>query len=99
MSRERELTAETKIWRRPGLSVRKVGDEVFVLDLNRHRFHRIGGAGVRIWELVAEPISFGDLVARLQDVYDVDPERVRADCEGFVARLLDEDLVRTGPGD
>ena len=96
MSQKDELTAETRIWRRPGLSVRQVGEDVFVLDLNRHRFHRIAGAGIRIWELLAEPTTLGELVARLQEEFDADPERVRADCETFVARLLGEDLLRTG---
>ena len=71
----------------------EVDDEKVVLQTETETYYGVEGVGGRTWELLQRPRTVEELHARLCEEYDVDPERCRRDVEGFVADLLERDLV------
>lgn len=81
------------------LLVQEVGEEMVILDLDSEQYFALDQVGLRFWQLLDEEPSLEALVDRLGQEYAVERERLAADMERFVARLLEQGLVREdGPG-
>lgn len=78
---------------RKGLSWRRVGDDIVVLDLDQSCYVSISGAGAVVWEHLAKGASLDDVLDRIVDEYDVDREQAAADVEAFVQNLRDRRLM------
>ena len=60
---------------------------------DRGAYFSSGEVGLRVWELVAEPMSLEELCGTLTEEYDVEPARCRVEVEAFVSQLQDAGLV------
>jgi hypothetical protein len=76
-----------------GLSSRKVGGEVVVLDLESSRYLTISGSGVLLFELLREERDRDELVTALLATFEVDEATARRDVDAFIADLADADLL------
>lgn len=65
--------------------------ETVILDPTGDKYFSLDGVGPRVWELLQASTTMEDVVVRLIDEYDVDPDV----CERDVRQLLD-DLVGRG---
>lgn len=81
-----------KIERTQGVAWRKVGDEMVVIHLSRHRIFGLHGAAGRIWEALSEPQEIETLraiaaedAARESNVIDA--------VDRFVADMAGEGLI------
>ena len=73
-----------------------LGGEVVLLNADTGTYFGLDAVGADIWHLVAEGASEDEILDRLLDDYDVEPERLRVDVSTFLARLADNGLVRVG---
>jgi len=64
-----------------------------VLDMNC--LITLNATGRRIWELLAADQTLEYLVAEIAELYDVDPERARADVQAFLDNLGQLGLLET----
>lgn len=78
-----------------GLSSRKVGGEVVVLDLERSRYLTISGCGVFLFELLQDECDREKLIAALLARYEVDEVTARHDVDVFLTELSDANLLAT----
>ena len=53
----------------------------------------LNGTGKFLWEQLQKGASRATLVAKLLDAYAVDAERATADVDGFLAKLVEHELV------
>jgi len=60
-------------------------------------YHGLDPVGARIWGLVEQPRTVGEVVAALVEAYDVEPDRCRADLLPFVVRMVDIGTLETDP--
>jgi hypothetical protein len=67
--------------------------EMIVLDAERGDFLQLNKTAARIWALLEEPLSFGDLCARLAEQFAVDAADCREDVLAFVGDLSRRGLV------
>ena len=81
-----------KIERNQGLAWRKVGDEMVVIHLARHRIFGLDGTAGRIWEALSEPQDIETLEAIASEGAPKGADIIDA-VHLFVADLADEDLV------
>jgi hypothetical protein len=72
--------------------VQKGGRSV-LLDLDRERYLGMDEVGTRVWESLHEGLAFDAIVERLAEEYDAPRERIEADVEQFLGRLLECRLV------
>lgn len=76
-----------------GLSIRKVGNEVVILDLDSSRYLTISGSGVLLYELLHEERDRDELVAALLATFEVDEDTARLDVDAFIADLSSAGLL------
>ena len=72
-----------------------LGGESVLLDPTSGRYFGLNEVGSRIFELLSEPRSVGDLVGILVQEYEVSEGRLRSDVEAFVGEMMSRGLVGT----
>ncbi len=87
------MTSEPRYLRRANLTVRRVDDETFILDLDGRMLHKLSGVGVAIWDWLDKERSLSDLVDLILERYDVDRDTAEADCRRFLDELSAQNLV------
>ncbi len=81
-----------KIERNQGVAWRKVGDEMVVIHLARHRIFGLDGTAGLIWEALSEPRDMKALETIVSESAAKGADVINA-VHLFVADLADEDLV------
>ena len=81
-----------KVERIQGVAWRKVGDEMVVIHLARHRIFGLDGIAGRIWEALSEPQDMETLEAIVSEGAPEGADVIDA-VHLFVADLAEEDLV------
>ena len=71
----------------------RVAEEEVILNLRNGSYYGLDPIGARIWELIQEPTSVGDLVERLVASYEVDREQCLADVSTLLHEMREHELV------
>ena len=74
------------------------GEEVAILHLEAGEYYGLDTVGARIWGLLQEPRSVGEVRDILVSEYEVAPDRCESDLLALLQRLADEDLIETRDG-
>ncbi len=93
MSAAPTLEAGARVARRDHLPAAEVDGEVVMLDVEHGTYFGLGGAGSRLWALLAQPRSLDELVRHMGEAYVVDEATCRADVRQFVQQLMGHGLV------
>lgn len=67
--------------------------EVIMVGLEQGNYYGLGSVGSRIWELLEQPLTRDQLIARLVDEFDVEQETCELQTAGFLNDLLDHGLI------
>jgi hypothetical protein len=85
------MTGRVKV---PGhVMARQLGDECVMLDMASGHYFGLDPVGTRIWQLLSQTSSFGEIVERLAHEYDVTHEQAEADLVRFVDELKANGLL------
>jgi hypothetical protein len=77
------------------VSMRAIGDETILLDLRKSRYLSVTGVGTRIVELLAEDVTFDELVCAIAAEYDSDRSVIESDARRFVEQLRAAGLLES----
>jgi hypothetical protein len=88
------ISLTTPYERNPDLIWTDMDGETVMMSIERGEYLGLGGAGSRIWELLAEPITPGEICARVTAEFEVDPDTCRADIVSFLGELLEKAVIR-----
>lgn len=88
-----DMTEQTRISRRDTVVSADVGDDAILLDIDSGYFFQLNRTAARIWGLLENPQTLGDLTASLQSSFTADGESILADVHAFVADLVDRGIV------
>ena len=81
-------------WRADNTVHTDVEDTLVVLAPATAEFFALNPVAARVWELVADgPVSDDDLVSRLLDEFEVEPERCRASVAEFLTNAVAAGIV------
>lgn len=83
--------------RQAGVSERRIGGEVVILDLESSMYYTVGGSGAVLLDRLRSECTEDDLVATLLAEYDVDEPTARRDVRAFVSGLAGAGLVTDAP--
>lgn len=72
---------------------RRVGDDLVILDLTGGRYLSLDPVGARIWELIGEGRTLGEVCSAMEEEYDVSRERLEEDVLKLAGELSAEGLV------
>jgi Coenzyme PQQ synthesis protein D (PqqD) len=73
--------------REMGLTSRRVGDEIVVLDLEKSKYLAVEGSGVVLFEALRRGCERQDLVTALVDAFQVDELTAGHDVDAFIGQL------------
>jgi len=71
----------------------EVGDETVILHLKSGTYFGLDPVGTRIWGLLKQALSPGDICARLATEYDIDRDVIDADARRFLDQLEAHHMV------
>ena len=77
----------------PDTAARLIDDKVFVLNPETSELHALNEVGARIWELADGVRPVADIVATIEQEYDVSTQSAQADVAGFLDELVAKGLV------
>jgi hypothetical protein len=80
-----------------GILVRQLQGESVLLNLESESYFGLDEVGTRLFCALTSADSIDSAVEMLLGEYDVDPERLRADVDGFIDELAGAGLVRVAP--
>ena len=86
---------QTTIERAPGAVEALVDDQVVLLSPIDFSYHALDPIGARLWSLLEEPLTFGDLITELTASYSIDAETCRVDVMPFVERMSEIGVLNT----
>lgn len=73
---------------------RELEEEAVLLDLKSGRYYGLDTVGRRIWVLLGELGTPRLVMARMEEEYEVDSERLRRDLLELIAKLASNGLLR-----
>jgi hypothetical protein len=75
-----------------------LGEEAVILELKQGVYYGLNAVGARIWELLKEPRTAGEIRDVILDEYDAEPEAVTRDLLGLLTELADRGLIEVRDG-
>ncbi|MEE4238789.1 MAG: PqqD family protein [Anderseniella sp.] len=75
---------------------RQVGSETVILDLGSGTYFGLDPVGARIWQLIGEGKTLGEICDTMLDEYDVTREALERDVVELAAKLLEQKLISIG---
>ena len=69
---------------------------IALLDTRTNSYFTLNSVGQFIWSEIQVPISFAQVVARVCDVFDVDPALCQSDVRRLLTDLESKQLVQLG---
>ena len=75
---------------------RQVGDETVILDLGSGTYFGLDPVGARIWQLIGEGKTLGEICDTMLDEYDVAREALERDVVELADKLLEQKLISIG---
>lgn len=71
-----------------------LGDEAAILNLKNTVYYGLNPVGARVWTLLQQPRSIGELRDTLLDEYDVDEGRCESDLLELLEKMKSEGLIQ-----
>ena len=75
------------------LSIRKIGDEIFIFDRKLSRIHSFNKVGSIIWERIKENVDTESIVDSLTKHFEIDRETARKDLNEFIDELKNKKII------
>jgi hypothetical protein len=83
----------------PDIVSRLIGDELILVPIRRNvadleAVFTLGGTGTRIWELIDGRLTAGELLARIVEEFEVEPEQAEVDLGEYLQSLVEIEAIR-----
>lgn len=85
--------ANARLCRKPDLIASDMDGDLVMMSIARGEYYGISGVGVRIWALLAEPVTVAEIAATLEREYEIDADTALRDCRQFLGGLLERGLI------
>jgi hypothetical protein len=68
-------------------------DSIVMMDVDLASYFGLEEVGAQVWNILAEPHTVDQLVAKLTDTYEVEPDVCRRETTAFLEALLQQQLL------
>ena len=82
-----------KVCRAQGAAFRQLDGKAFIVGARSNKLVMLNDTGSAVWSYLESPATVSELALRLEREFEVDQATARADCEGFLSKLVSRDLV------
>lgn len=81
------------------VTFQRLDDETVVVHLGNGKIHHTNPTGSRVWELLQDGRSLGEMIQTLESEFDATPAELERDVAEFLEALERENVVESsGPG-
>jgi hypothetical protein len=87
------LTDDTRVVLSPQQLSCDLAGEAAIVNLTTGVYFGVDTVGARVWNLMREETTFGELRASIAAVYAVQPDRLELDLRAFLHQLADHGLI------
>lgn len=84
----------TLLTRKPGIYTAQMNGETVMMDIDTGKYYNLGDVGGRIWDILEQPMTLGELVEKLVSEYNVSAEKCAADIKPFLEKMAAAGLIR-----
>ncbi|MEO8884662.1 MAG: PqqD family protein [Mucilaginibacter sp.] len=70
-----------------------LGEEIVMMNTDNGDYIGVNSVGSDIWNLLAEPMRIDELLAKIDEIYDVDAAQLKTELDEFVQRMLKLDMI------
>ncbi len=77
----------------PELSVRKIGDDLFVYDRYKALIHTFNRTGTFLWEAISSGASIDEIVKKTTERFNVSESEASEDVRSFIGKLKELGLL------
>lgn len=91
------LSRSSTVRRHPDVLHARAGDDILMMSVEAGAYYGLEQVGVRIWELIAEPITVDQMCVRLIDEYDVGADVCEAETLAFLTHLAEQHIIDVAP--
>ncbi|MFQ5741586.1 MAG: PqqD family protein [Acidobacteriota bacterium] len=78
----------------PEVTFQKLGEETVLVNLTTGKIHHTNDTGSRVWELLKEGRSVGEILELLEKEFEASREALQSDVTAFVELLTQESMIR-----
>jgi Coenzyme PQQ synthesis protein D (PqqD) len=89
------MTLTNKVTISPNAVARQVGDETVILHLGSGTYFGLDTVGARLWQLMGEGKSLGEICDAMLEEYEVSRGDLERDITALIKDLLAQDLIST----
>lgn len=89
-----QLRLDTRISRKESVLASQLDGETVLLDVDAGNYYAFDAIASRIWDLIAQPQTVGEVCRAMALHYDVESERCQRDVLAFLDDLLARGLLR-----
>jgi hypothetical protein len=82
-----------KVSRAQGAAFRQLDGKAFIVGARSNKLVMLNDTGSAVWSYLEAPATVSELALKLEREFEVDQATARADCEGFLSKLVSRDLV------
>lgn len=82
-----------KFVRSQDLIATELDDDTVMMSIETGAYYGLSGSGTLIWELLEVPRTKAEVIAALQERYDVSLDALQADVEAFIDDMLKNALI------
>ena len=90
------MTPSTVVARSDDAIAAPLGEELAMMDIDAGTYYMLDAIASDIWAHLDRPTPIAELLARLQERYEVSPEQCQADVLALLERMHEKGLVRVG---
>ncbi len=71
----------------------RLDDELVLLDPDGERYVNLNPVAAEIWDIIADPVGFQQLIERLTETYDIDAGTCKTEVASFLKKLNELKLI------
>ena len=90
----RRFSPGDRLFRAKDMLSTELDQETVLMSIDAGAYFGLAGPARSIWEKLAEPLTFSDLVDQLVLEYNITPEACATDLQGFLGQMEQEGLLR-----
>ena len=87
------LSMSSTVRRNDSLLHADAGEELVMLSVAAGNYYSLDRVGRRIWEMLTEPMTIGEICRRLTTEYEVTPEVCEAEVLSFLSEMAEHEVI------
>ena len=89
------LSINTTLERNSEMIHANIDNETILMSLTNGEYYGINNIGSKIWELLENSMSIGELIENLTTIYDITKEQCETDIVCFLTDMQEKEIIKT----